>query len=318
MIPARLVWPAAALLALAAGSLFTGVVDLGPGALRDPEALRLIWISRWPRTLAVLLTGASMAVAGLILQMLARNRFVEPATAGTGQAAALGILGVTLLWPGAPLWAQMGLSSLAALVGSVVFLALIRQLPPTRPLLVPLVALIYGGILGAGVDAIGWQFDLLQYVAIWTNGEFSGVMRGRYELLWLTGALTLLAYLYADRFTIAGLGRDAATGLGLNHGRVVAAGLLIVSIATAVTVVTIGTIPFVGLVVPNIVSRMAGDNLRATLPGTAAFGAGLVLACDIAARLLRHPYETPVGTIFGVVGAALFLWLLHAKPRHAR
>ena len=310
---------ALALMALAVASLFTGVIDLGPRALwTDPEALRLLAISRIPRTAAVLLTGASMAVAGLIMQMLARNRFIEPTTAGTGQSAALGILAVTLLWPTAPIWGQMVVASLCAVLGSTGFLLLVRRLPPTQPLLVPLVGLIYGGIIGAAATFLSYHFDLLQYIDIWMNGEFSGVLRGRYELLWITGLLTLLAYFIADQFTIAGLGREASVNLGLNYGQVVVAGLLIVSIVTALTVVTVGMIPFVGLVVPNIVSRLAGDNLRATLPGVAAFGAGLVLACDLLGRIVRYPYEVPVGTIFGVVGAIIFLWLLYARPAHAR
>lgn len=306
---------AAALLALAVVSLFTGVIETGLGALADPEGLRLMAVSRLPRTLAVLITGAALTVAGLIMQMLARNRFIEPNTAGTGQSAALGVLAVLLLLPGAPIWVQMALASLAAMAGTAGLLALIGRLPPTQPLLVPLVALIYGGIIGAGVDFLGYRYDLLQYVSIWTNGEFSGVLMGRYELLWIAAGLTALAYLFADRFTIAGLGRETATSLGLNHTGVVVVGLGIVSVVTALTVVTVGMIPFVGLVVPNIVSRLWGDNLRATLPMTAALGAGLVLACDLLGRIVRHPYEIPVGTIFGVVGAAIFLWLLYVPAK---
>ncbi|RVV98571.1 ABC transporter permease [Mesobaculum littorinae] len=303
------------LFGLAVASLFTGVITLDPGtAWHDPEALRLLAVSRFPRTAAVILTGASMAVAGMIMQMLARNRFIEPTTAGTGQSAALGILVATMLWPTAPLWAQMSLASLAAIAGSAGFLALIRHLPPSQPLLVPLVGLIYGGIIGAAVTFLGYQLDLLQYVEVWMNGEFSGVLRGRYELLWITGALTLVAYVVADQFTIVGLGREASVNLGLNYDSVVIAGLLIVSVVTALTVTTVGMIPFVGLVVPNVVSRLMGDNLRATLPCVALSGAVLVLACDLLGRILRYPYEIPVGTIFGILGGAVFLWLLYAGP----
>ncbi|QKV17235.1 ABC transporter permease [Oricola thermophila] len=309
----------AALLALAVASLFVGVIDVGPAALlRDPEAARLMAISRLPRTLAVLLTGASMAVAGVIMQMLARNRFIEPTTAGTGQSAALGILLATLFMPSAPLALKMLAASLTALAGSVLFLAIVRRLPVTQPLLVPLVGLVYGSVIGAGVTFVAYQADLLQYVGVWMNGEFSGVLLGRYELLWVSGIAALAAWFVADRFSIVGLGRDVSVSLGLNYARTVAAGLLMVSVITALTVVTVGMIPFVGLVVPNIASRLLGDNLRASLPWTAAGGAGLVLLCDIIGRVIRHPYEIPVGTVFGVVGAVLFLWLLYArKPGHA-
>lgn len=238
-------------------------------------------------------------------------------TAGTGQGAALGILLAVLFVPGAPLIAKMALASGTELVTSLGFLAIVRRLPPTQPLLVPLVGLVYGGIIGAGVTIIAYQGDLLQYIEIWTNGEFSGVLKGRYELLWVAAFVAVLAYLAADQFAIAGLGRTASVNLGLNYGQVVLLGLVAISIVTALTVVTVGMIPFVGLVVPNIISRRFGDNLRATLPLTAPLGAGLVLLSDILGRLLRYPFEIPVGTV-GVIGAVVFVWLLYARPRYAR
>ena len=79
---------------------------------------------------------------------------------------------------------------------------------------------------------------------------------------------------------------------------------------TAAVVVTAGAIPFLGLIVPNLVSAVMGDNMRRSIPWIALSGAGLVLACDIVGRLIRYPYEIPIGTVFGVVGSAIFLWLL--------
>lgn len=310
-------------LALAAIALLA-VVSLGVGVgrldaariLADPASQLLFWVSRLPRTLAVLLTGASMAVAGVIMQVIARNRFAEPTTAGTAQGAALGLLAVTLLAPGAPLLLRMAMASLAALATTAVFLLIVRRLPPTQPLMVPLVGLVYGGIIGAAETFIAYQRDLIQYLSTWMNGEFSGVIAGRYELLWISGLAAGAAYLAADRFTIASLGRETSLGLGLPYGAVVALGLVVVSVITALVVTTVGMIPFVGLVVPNLVARIMGDNLRRTLPWVAVTGAGLVLACDIAGRLIRYPYEVPVGAVFGTLGAGLFLWLLLREPRH--
>lgn len=303
---------------LCLASLAVGVGELSLAGLgRDPQADLLLFVSRVPRTAAVVLTGAAMAVAGLVMQVIARNRFVEPTTAGTGESAALGLLLAALLAPASPLPAKMAAASLTALAGTALFLAIVRRLPPTEPLLVPLVGLVYGGIVRAAVVFIGFEADLLQYVTVWTTGEFSGVLRGRYELLWLAGGMALVAYAFADRFTIASLGREASVGLGIDYRAMVVLGLAIVAMTTAMVVVTVGMIPFVGLVVPNLVSRAMGDNLRRTLPVVALSGAGLVLACDIAGRLLRFPYEIPVGTVFGVVGSAVFLWLLFARPRRA-
>jgi iron complex transport system permease protein len=287
------------------------------GLHTDKDAWALLWTSRGPRTIAVVITGAALSISGTIMQMIVRNRFVEPMTAGTGQGAALGILLVTLLMPTMPILIKMTLASTVALGTSSIFLLIVNKLPTSQPMLVPLVGLIYGAIIEACVVFVAFQADLLQYIDIWMNGEFSGVLQGRYELLWIAAAVAALSYLAADQFAIVGMGRTASTNLGLNYTQVVVLGLLSISIVTALTVVTVGMIPFVGLVVPNIVSRIYGDNLRATLPLTAISGALLVLACDMLGRVIRYPYEIPVSSVFGVLGALVFLWLLYAPKRNA-
>lgn len=305
------------LITLVVVSLFVGVSDFSVAALRnDPDAFALLTISRLPRTLAAVLAGAGLAISGLVLQTLARNRFVEPATAGTAQSAELGILLVALLLPAASLALKTAVASLCALAGTMLFLAIAHRLPPQQPFLVPLVGIVYGGVVGAGVTFIAWQADLLQFIEVWTTGEFSGVLRGRYELLWIAAAMVALAWWTADRLTILSLGKDMSTSLGLGYAHVLQLGLLIVSIISALTIVTVGNIPFVGLVVPALVSRLAGDNLRRTIPFVAMLGATLVLGCDIVGRVLRYPYEIPVGTVLGVVGALLFLFVLLRRPAH--
>ena len=298
-------------------SLAVGVSPLPlSSVLSDPQALQLLLVSRLPRTLAAVLCGAGLATAGLIMQTLSRNRFVEPATAGTAQSAELGILLVTLLFPTAALWMKTLVAGGAALAGTSIFLVTAHRLPPQQPFLVPLFGIVYGGVIGAVATFAAWQADLLQFLSVWTNGEFSGVLRGRYELLWIAALMVAAALFVADRLTIMALGREASIGLGIDYARMMQLGLVIVSVITALAVVVVGMIPFVGLAVPNIVSRLMGDNLRGTLGWVAAGGAGLVLACDIFGRLIRFPYEIPVGTVMGVVGGAIFLWLLFRRDGH--
>ncbi|MBO0903730.1 ABC transporter permease [Jiella sonneratiae] len=283
----------------------------------DAETLRLLFVSRIPRTAAALLAGASLAVAGLLMQMLSSNRFVEPSTVGTSEAAGLGMVVVTMLFPGAPVFAKMLVASGFALAGTCVFVALIRRLRLKSGLLVPLVGLILAGIIQAMAHFLAYRADLLQSLGAWSSGDFSMVLRGRYELLWIGLVLCALALLAADRFTLAGLGRDVSVNLGLAYEKVVALGLVIVSLIAAVTVATIGTIPFVGLVVPNLVTTAMGDNGRRVIPFVAIAGAGLVLGCDLLGRSLRSPYEIPVGVIMGVAGAAIFLALIaRGRPAH--
>lgn len=301
-----------ALLILA--SLLIGAADLRGGTV---DSYLLVMVSRIPRTAAALLAGAGLALAGAVVQLAVQNRLVEPGLTGTPEAAMAGLLAVTLIAPGAPLMVKMVVASVAALIGTVGFFALSRHVPRQDPMLLPLVGLIYGGILGAGVTWFAWTADLVQYVGIWQSGEFSGVLRGRYELLWLIAAMAGLLYVAADRITILGLGDDYARSLGLNARQTLLIGLGVVSATIAAVVVTVGSLPFVGLVVPNIVSRWRGDNLRANLPLIAVLGGASVLAADVVGRVIRWPYEIPAGTIFAVLGAGLFLWMLYATPKQA-
>ncbi|MCU1539408.1 MAG: transport system permease protein [Arthrobacter sp.] len=306
---------AVSVLILAAVSMFVGVSDISlPRLLSgDPAAWDIFWISRLPRTVAVLLAGTAVAVAGLIMQLMARNRFVEPSTVGTTESATLGILVVTVLAPGAPLLAKMSVASAFAVLGTALFLAILRRLPARNTLLIPLVGIMLGGVIAAVTTFFAYRFDLLQTLSNWMVGDFSGVLRGRYELLWIVALLALIGFIAADRFTVAGMGQDFTTNLGLNYARTMRLGLVIVSLISAVVVTCVGAVPFLGLVVPNIVSLLFGDNLRRAVPWTAVFGAGFVLICDIIGRTIRYPYEVPVGMVMSVIGAALFLVLLLRK-----
>ncbi|MBP2567291.1 ABC transporter permease [Agrobacterium tumefaciens] len=308
-------------LTLAIVSLFVGVSNVSLVTLFAPDtstdALRVLLVSRIPRTLALILAGSSMAIAGLIMQMLVRNRFVEPSTAGTTESAGLGLLTVTLIAPDTPIFGKMLVAAVFALAGTALFLRILRQVPLRDVLLVPLIGIMLGGVISAVTTFFAYRFDLLQSLGAWMTGDFSGVLRGRYELLWVGFLFAIAAYLAADRFTVAGMGRDFTTNLGLNYRRVMALGLTIVSLVSAVVVVTVGMIPFLGLIVPNVVSLMIGDNMRRSVPWVATLGAVFVLSCDIIGRTVRAPYEIPIGTVVGVIGSVLFLYLLLRKRHHA-
>jgi len=307
------------MLGLAVVSLFVGVSDVSIRTLSDGEArpMLVFLASRIPRTMALILAGSAMAIAGLIMQMLVRNRFVEPSTAGTTESAGLGLLTVTMLAPGTPVFGKMLVAAVFALAGTALFLRILRQVPLRDVLLVPLIGIMLGGVISAITAFFAYRFDLMQSMLAWTTGDFSGVLRGRYELLWIGFILAVIAYLAADRFTVAGMGRDFTTNLGLNYRRVMALGLTIVSLVSAVVVVTVGMIPFLGLIVPNVVSLTVGDNMRRSVPWVAVLGATFILLCDIVGRTVRAPYEIPIGTVVGVTGSALFLYLLLRKRHHA-
>lgn len=296
--------------ALATISLLIGVADL--------DGFILV-ASRVPRTVALILAGIAFAVTGLIMQLLTRNRFVEPSTTGATDAASFALLLLLLLSPGLPLGITAIIASVGALVGVIGFLALIRRIPSRSSVLVPIVGILYAGVIGAVTTFIAYRADMLQELLSWGIGDFSGIIRGRYEMLWVAAAAALIAWIAADRFTVAGLGEDTARGLGLNTRGVMALGVGIIGIVTGVMVVITGAIPFLGLIAPNIVSRWVGDNMRRSVPIVALLGASLVLLCDIVGRLVRFPFELPISIVMGVLGGIVFLWMLlgTAQPSDA-
>ncbi len=317
MITPWYAWPLAlvSLVCLMVVSLLVGVADFS-WTVSTVHDQQILFISRIPRTLALVLMGMSLAVAGLLMQMLVRNRFVDPGTTGTIESAMLGLLLVAMLAPDLSVLNKMLVCSVFAMLGSFVFMGLLRTIPLRSPVMVPLVGIMFGGVISSITLFFAYRFNLLQSLSNWMNGDFSAILRGRYELLWAGAALTLVGYFAANRFTLLGLGRHHAVNLGLNYRTVMFVGLLIVSLMSSVTVVTAGVIPFLGLIVPNVISIFLGDNLKKSLPWVAWLGAILVLFCDLLGRLLRYPYEIPIGTVMGVLGSALFIYLLLKRTKN--
>lgn len=300
-------------------SLFVGAVDLNILELFENSQKRDIFlISRIPRSTALLLVGSAMSVAGLVMQLLTQNRFVEPSLAGTTQSAILGILFALVAFPTAPIFLKMSFSIIFAFIGTMIFLFLISRIMLKSALIVPIIGMMLSTVIGAITTFCALYFDLLQSLGAWTNGDFSHILRGRYELLWLLLFITIVAYFIADRFTIAGLGRDFSTNVGLHYQKTMFIGLSMIAVISGVVVVMVGTLPFIGLIVPNIVSMMMGDNLRKTLPWIAIVGACLVIICDIIGRIIILPFEMPVSLVLSVVGSLVFLFLLLRRKNASR
>lgn len=292
--------------ALIVVSLFVGAYDL----TSDDFGSEMFFISRVPRTLALVLAGCAMAVSGLIMQLLTQNRFVEPSTTGTSEWAALGLLVTVLIAPASPLPVRMIVASLAAFVGTMIFLGILQRISLRSSLVVPLIGIMLGAVVSAFTTYLAVSTNSLQMLGTWFMGSFTSIVRGRYEVLWVVAIVVLLVFLYADRITVAGLGRDIATSVGLDHTRVLLIGTGLVAVATGVTTVVVGFLPFLGLVVPNLVSMWRGDNARRNLPWVCIGGVAIVVVCDIVGRLIRMPFEVPVSMILGVVGSAVFITLL--------
>lgn len=292
-------------LALVVVSLFVGVYDL-----RAEGGGEMFLITRLPRTLALVLAGSAMAVSGLVLQQLTQNRFVEPTTSGTSEWAALGLLLSVLLVPTASLSTRMIIASLSAFAGTMIFMAILRRIEVRTTLVVPVVGIMLGAVVSALTTLIAISTNYLQLIGTWFMGSFTSVVRGQYEVLWVVVVVCLAIVVLADRLTVAGLGKDVATNLGLSYDRLILLGTALVAVASGVTTVVVGFLPFLGLIVPNAVSLLRGDDLRSNLPWVFLGGIATVTVCDILGRVVRWPFEVPVAMILGIVGAVMFIGLV--------
>ena len=307
-------------LALAAFfSLFLGVANVSLSGIFSLDAgqVSMLLISRLPRLCSILVTGSSLAIAGLIMQSITRNRFVSPTTAGTMEWCRFGVMTAILCFPEAPALLRVTAAFAVSLCGTSLFLAIISRIRSRSIILVPLAGMMLGSVVNAVATFFAYQYDIVQNMTSWLQGNFSLVIQGNYELLYLSLPFMVLAYIFADRFTIAGMGRGMTTALGLDHAGIMRMGLVIVAMISSITIVGVGNIPFLGLVVPNLVSIYRGDSVKSTLFDTAWLGAVLVLACDVASRLILYPYEIPVGIVLSIAGGALFLALLFRRHGHA-
>jgi len=274
------------------------------------DAWLTITASRIPRLIALLLTGVGLSVSGVILQHIVRNKFVEPATSGGLDAAKLGILVSLTMLPSASTSNKMLFAMLFCFAASLLFIFIISRVTFKNSVLIPVLGLMYGSVLSSIAEFYAYQHNILQSMQGWLLGDFSRVVQGQYELIYIILPIIVLAYLYAHRFTVMGMGEEMAASLGLRYAATAALGLILVSVTVAASVITIGAIPFVGLVIPNLVALKYGENLSRTLPIVALGGACLLLICDIFGRVIIYPFEVPIGLTAGGVGGVIFLMLI--------
>ncbi|MCO6394781.1 MULTISPECIES: ABC transporter permease [Corynebacterium] len=298
---------------LLALSLLVGQYDV----FRSSDGWDMFKTTRVPRTIALVLAGAAMAMSGLIMQMLTQNRFVEPTTTGTTEWAGLGLLASYVFLPDGTILQRMIISVTFAFIGTMVFFAFLRRVTLRSSLIVPIVGIMLGAVVSAFSTFWALQTDLLQSLGIWFAGSFTSVISGQYEVLWIVVAVVIAVFFYADRLTAAGLGEDVATNIGLNYGRIILVGTSLVAVAAGVVTVVVGNLPFLGLIVPNIVSMMRGDDLRSNLPWVCLLGVGIVTVCDLLARTIIAPFEIPVSVILGIIGAVVFVFLIVRQSRRA-
>lgn len=311
LLDSRLAIGIAFVAVLVAMSLFVGQYDI----LGADDGWEMFATTRIPRTIALVLSGAAMAMCGLVMQLLTRNKFVEPTTTGTTEWAGLGLIFVMYFFPSASMLGRMGGAIIFAFIGTAVFFLFLRRVALKSSLVVPIVGIMLGAVVSSISTFFALQTDMLQSLSVWFAGSFTDIYKGQYEFLWLVVIVVAIVFVFSDRLTVAGLGEDIATNVGLNYKRIVFLGTGLIAIATGLVTVVVGNLPFLGLVVPNIVSMFRGDDLRSNLPWVCLVGIAIVTVADIIGRVIIAPFEIPVSVILGILGAAIFVYLIVERRR---
>jgi iron complex transport system permease protein len=296
-------------------SLFVGVADISISDIFrwDMDKISIVSLSRIPRTISLILAGIGLSVCGLIMQQMTQNKFVSPTTAGTLEAAKMGLLAGMFLIPASSMLVKGAFAFCFTFLGSLLFLFITERIRFRNVIFIPLVGLMFGGILNSIATFFAVNHNLVQDMNAWMMGDFSGILQGQYELIYVSLPAIIVTYLYANKFAVVGMGRDFSKNLGLNYKAVMNIGVLCVSLTVSTVIITAGSITFLGLVVPNIVSMVYGDNIKKTLPYVALWGAIFLLICDIIGRVIIFPFEVPIGMVVGFIGGILFLLLLLRK-----
>ncbi|EAA3546630.1 vitamin B12 ABC transporter permease BtuC [Shigella flexneri] len=292
-------------------SLCAGEQWISPGDWFTPRGELFVWQIRLPRTLAVLLVGAALAISGAVMQALFENPLAEPGLLGVSNGAGVGLIAAVLLGQGQlPNWA-LGLCAIAgALIITLILLRFARRHLSTSRLLLAGVAL---GIICSALMTWAIYFSTsvdLRQLMYWMMGGFGGV---DWRQSWLMLALIpVLLWIGCQSrpMNMLALGEISARQLGLpmwfwRNVLVAATGWMVgVSVALA------GAIGFIGLVIPHILRLCGLTDHRVLLPGCALAGASALLLADIVARLALAAAELPIGVVTATLGAPVFIWLL--------
>lgn len=301
----------ATVIVLAIASIFIGAYDI----FKEGNSSQMIFITRIPRTLALMLAAVAMSLSGIVMQLISQNKLVEPTTTGTIEWAGLGLVLVYILIPSPSLLQRMTGAIIASFIGSMVFFYLLKNIKLKSSLFVPIVGIMLGAVISAVSTFIGLEFNMTQVIEVWFQGSFAPVQRGRYEYLFVIILITIAIYMYADKLTIAGLGEDITTNLGLNYKQIILTANILIAIVCGIVAAVIGNLPFLGLIVPNLVSLYRGDDLRANIPWVCLVSMIVMLVADILSRIIIAPFELPVSLILGSAGSIIFIIILLNQRR---
>ena len=285
----------------------------------DPDLTQhqIIQTLRLPRILGAALVGASFAVAGAIMQGMTRNPMADSGLLGLNAGASFVLAACFAFLPGLPYTGLIVLSFLGAAVGAgLVFGVAALGRSGATPIRLVLAGAAVSALLVALSEGIALHFRIGQDLAFWYAGGVSGTKWAHLKIMlpWVGGAL-VAAIALSRSITMLSLGEEIAAGLGQRTGLVKLAGTVIVLVLAGSAVSIVGSVGFVGLMIPHLARYLVGVDYRWIIPCSAVLGSLLVVFADLAARMINPPYETPIGALIALIGVPFFLYLARKERR---
>ncbi|CAG7638658.1 FecCD family ABC transporter permease [Paenibacillus allorhizosphaerae] len=278
---------------------------------------QIIWELRLPRALAGAMVGVGFAVSGAIMQGMTRNPLADPGLLGINAGAGFVLALCFAFFPQLPFSRLILFSFLGAAIGTglVYGIGSVAKggLTPVR---LALAGAAVSALLVALSEGVAIYFKISQDLAFWYAGGVSGTKWMQVNIMWPWIAIGVIGALLLSRsITVLSLGDEIAAGLGQRTGIVKLAGALLTLIMAGASVSAVGSIGFIGLVIPHVSRALVGVDYRWIIPCSAVLGGLLMVLADMGARMIHPPFETPIGALIALIGVPFFLYLARRERR---
>ncbi|PEA75292.1 ferrichrome ABC transporter permease [Bacillus wiedmannii] len=278
---------------------------------------QIIYELRLPRVIGAAVVGAAFAVAGAVMQGVTRNPLADAGVLGINAGAMFVVALSFAFFPHMPYSYLMIVSFIGAVLSTVLIFIIGSA---TSGGLTPMRLTIAGAVMAAFLHSlssgVAIYYDLSQDLAFWYAGGVAGV---KWEHLKFLVPIILITILFATvigrSISLISMGDDVATNLGVKTNRTRILGMIIVVILAGVSVSAVGSIGFVGLVIPHIARKLVGVNYRLIIPMSALLGAMLIVLADLGARTVNPPKELAIGIMVALVGVPFFLYIARKVGR---
>ncbi|MEH7061169.1 MULTISPECIES: FecCD family ABC transporter permease [Bacillus] len=294
-------------------TVWTAVFDYNPKLMQH----QIIYELRLPRVIGAAVVGAAFAVAGAVMQGVTRNPLADAGVLGINAGAMFVVALSFAFFPHIPYSYLMIISFIGAVLSTVlIFIIGSATSGGLTPMRLTIAGAVMAALLHSLSSGVAIYYDLSQDLAFWYAGGVAGV---KWEHLKFLVPIILITIVFATvlgrSISLISIGDDVATNLGVKTNRTRILGMIIVVILAGVSVSTVGSIGFVGLVIPHIARNLVGVNYRLIIPMSALLGAMLLVLADLGARTVNPPKELAIGIMVALVGVPFFLYIARKVGR---